>query len=104
VRREHTNAFGIDTEYAICVQDFTLLKTNGANGIALGYRGCPTSVDDRPAAVVNTEHPSFITLGFCMILAGFAIQYFAVPEPKTIAQLRQEIKALRMRERANWGK
>jgi hypothetical protein len=34
-----------------------------------------------------------------MIVVGFIIQYFAVPEPKSIAQLRKEIKMLKMREK-----
>jgi hypothetical protein len=80
------------------VKDFTLLQTNG-QGISLGHRGCATSEDDRPAAVVNTEHPSFITLGFLMIVTGFIIQFFAVPEPKNIAQLRKEIKVMKMKEK-----
>jgi len=91
---------GTYMEYAICIKDFTMLQTTG-HSVGIGHMGCPTSEDDRPAAVVNTEHPRFITLGFLMILTGFIIQYFAVPEPKSIAELRKEIKMLKMREKAD---
>jgi hypothetical protein len=86
-------------DYEICVQDFTLLSTD-KRGIMLGHQGCPTAEDDRPAAVVNTEHPNLITAGFLMTFAGFIIQFFAVPEQQSIAQLRQEIKRLQIREKA----
>jgi hypothetical protein len=100
ISRSQPSVMGKYTEYAICVKDFTLLETNG-HGVGIGHFGCPTSEDDRPAAVVNTEHPRFITLGFLMIVVGFIIQYFAVPEPKSIVQLRKEIKMLKMREEAD---
>ena len=59
-------------------------------------------IDVRP--VVNTEHPLFITLGFLSIIIGFIIEFFAVPEPKTMAQLRQEIKLLKLKEKSNYPK
>jgi hypothetical protein len=61
----------------------------------MGHMGCPREEDDRPAAVVNTEHPLFVTLGFVLIVFGFVCQFLAVPEPKTIADLRREIKLLK---------
>jgi hypothetical protein len=36
-----------------------------------------------------------------MIVLGFVIQFLAVPEPKSIAQLRREIKILKMEAKAD---
>lgn len=61
-------------EYDICVENYTFLATEPeAGAVELGHAGCPTPEDDRPAAVVNTEHPNFITIGFLTILLGFII-------------------------------
>ncbi|HTV83386.1 MAG TPA: hypothetical protein VME18_12105 [Acidobacteriaceae bacterium] len=93
--------FRQEYEYDICVEDYTLILADPAiGGVGLGHRGCPTTPDDRPAAVVNTEHPFFVTLGFLLILLGFTIQFFAVPEPRSIAQLRQEIKLLKLQQKS----
>ena len=102
IRRTGNSALTHDiSEYSICVEDYTLLSTDARRGIFMGHSGCPTAQDDRRAAVVNTEHPTFVTIGFLSIVAGFIIQFFAVPEPRTIAQLRQEIKLLKARETSN---
>lgn len=71
IRRPVSQIFQGDMEYSICVADFTLLSTTGQGSVAIGHAGCPTSKDDRRAAVVNTEHPVFITLGFFLIVVGF---------------------------------
>jgi hypothetical protein len=99
IRRPISNGlFRNEYDYEICVEDYTFLSTN-KRGIILGHEGCPVASDDRPAAVVNTEHPNFITLGFLMIFSGFFIQFFSVPEPRSIASLRQEIKVLKLQQR-----
>jgi hypothetical protein len=85
--------------YEICVNDYMLLSTDTKGNMFLGHPGCPAAQDDRPAAVVNIEHPLFVTLGFALIVIGFIIQYFAVPEPASIAQLRKEIRLLKKRQR-----
>jgi hypothetical protein len=36
---------------------------------------------------------------FLMIVTGFTIQYFALPQPKSIVELRKDIKLLKMREK-----
>jgi hypothetical protein len=100
LKRHVSPHFPTAVEYSICVEDYTLLSTNAHGEVFIGGNGCPTSEDDRPAAVVNTEHPLFITIGFCCILIGFITQFFAVPEPKTIAQLRHEIKMLKLQAKA----
>jgi hypothetical protein len=85
--------------YEICVEDYMLLATD-TRGVFLGHHGCPATSDDRRAAVVNTEYPALVTIGFLMTLIGFSIQFFSVPEPRTIAQLRQEIKLLKAKQKS----
>lgn len=93
--------FRQEYEYDICVEDYTLLMSDPATGgMSLGHQGCPRTEDDRPAAVVNTEHPFLVTLGFLCIVVGFMIQFFSVPEPRSIAQLRQEIKLLKLQQKS----
>lgn len=100
IKRPANSVVGSSPEYDMCVGDYTLLSTQG-DDVTLGQHGCPTTADDRRAAVVNTEHPLFVTIGFLFLVGGFIVEFFAVPEPRTIAQLRQEIKLLKTRERAN---
>lgn len=96
-----TGIFQTEHEYDICVEDYTLLVTDAHSGVGFGHPGCAVAENDRRVAVVNTEHPSLVTLGFLLITLGFIIQFFAVPEPKTIAELRKEIKLLKIKEKAN---
>jgi len=67
----------------------------------IGHYGCPNWDAARPAAVVNVEHPAFEAIGFITLLLGFLIQYLAVPQPKTMAALRLELKKLKAEERQN---
>lgn len=99
IKRPTGGTFQSKYDYEICVENYTLLSTDANGDLTLGHYGCPVTKDDRRAAVVNTEHPDFITLGFLLIVAGFIIQFFAVPEPRTIAQLRHEIKTLKKEEK-----
>jgi hypothetical protein len=87
-------------QYALCVNNYTLLETDSRHSVMIGSNGCPDWQHARPAAVVNIEHPSFLTLGFALLFFGFIIQFFAVPEPKTIAELRYQIKILKIKEKA----
>jgi hypothetical protein len=86
-------------QYALCVNNYTLLETNGRTGVGIGMHSCPGWENARPAAVVNIEHPAFEGLGFVLLLLGFLIQYLAVPQPRTMAALRLELKKLKAEER-----
>jgi hypothetical protein len=86
-------------QYALCVNDYTLLETDSHHGVAIGSMGCPDWEHARPAAVVNIEHPRFVGIGFILMLSGFLLQYLSVPQPKTIASLRKELKEIKMAER-----
>jgi hypothetical protein len=86
-------------QYALCVNDYALIVSDSKSGIIMGHRGCPDWEHAKPAAVVNIEHPTFEGLGFLILLAGFLLQYLAVPQPKTIAQIREELKRLKAEQK-----
>jgi hypothetical protein len=78
---------------ALCVNKRALVISL-PNGIALGSPTCPNWENSRPAAVVNIEHPAFISWGFILTTLGFILQFLSFPSPKTAAQLRKELKEL----------
>ncbi len=82
-------------QYALCVNNYTMIETDSRSSVRIGSNGCPDWEKSKPAAVVNVEHPRFVGLGFVILMAGFLLQYFSVPQPKTIAQLRMELKKLK---------
>lgn len=88
-----------DKQYALCINNYTLFSTDAKAGIRMAYAGCPDWEHAKPAAVVNIEHPRFEGLGFLLLVFGFGLQYFAVPQPATIAYLRNELKKARMEEK-----
>jgi len=86
----------IDHRTALCVAGRAMIVTSpGGSGVSIGMPACPDWENARPAAVINVEYPFFVTLGFLMLISGFVIQYFAVPDPHTIDRLRSEPKAWR---------
>jgi hypothetical protein len=85
--------------YALCVNNYTMIETDTKGKLVIGAAGCPEWEHSRPAAVVNFEHPSFVTAGMIMLLIGFVLQFLAIPSPKTIGQMRAELKAARQAER-----
>jgi len=97
-----TSAIGGEIkEYALCVDNYTLLQSNAQNEMVLGHRGCTEWANSKPAAVVSIEHRSFIGIGFVFTLAGFLLQLLSIPEPRTIASLRRELKELKLQERTS---
>jgi hypothetical protein len=81
-----------DGATALCVNDFALISTDtGHRSMYLGST-CPTGPSSRAIAVVNIEHPLLVTIGFLVLSAGFLLQFLSIPTPKTIAQLRKELK------------
>jgi hypothetical protein len=86
-------------QYALCVNDYALLETDSAGRMQIGHKSCPDWEHAKPAAVVNIEHPIFEGLGFVTLLAGFLIQYLAVPQPRTVAQIREELKQLKAEQK-----
>lgn len=88
-------------QYALCVNNYTLLETDSHHGMYIGTQGCPDWQHARPAAVVNIEHPRFVGIGFLFVMLGFLLQYLSIPQPKTIAALRMELKKLKAEERSH---
>jgi hypothetical protein len=68
-------------------------------GWKIGGGSCPDWEHAKAAAVVNIEHPMFEGLGFTLVIFGFALQYFAVPQPKTVAQMREELKRIKAEQK-----
>lgn len=90
--------FGSEKRYALCVETEAMLITE-KRGISIGIPGgCPDWAHAKPAAVVNIEHPTFEGLGFLLLLLGFALQYFSVPQASTVAYLRKQLKVAKMEE------
>jgi hypothetical protein len=76
-------------------QSFITAAPNGAFSIA---GPCPKAALRQPAAVISTEHPNFIRLGFFFLFVGFLIQYWLerpeplLPRPERRRQLRLALK------------
>lgn len=80
---------------ALCIEGRVLVEATGRGGYVIGGSKCPDWQNARPAAVVNIERPFMVTIGFLLLTAGFFFQYLSVPDPATIEQLRQDIRAIR---------
>jgi hypothetical protein len=59
-----------ETQYALCVNNYTLLSSDASSGVRFAYPGCPSWENARPAAVVSIEHPKFEGQAFCYLLLG----------------------------------
>jgi hypothetical protein len=83
---------------ALCVYKLSLMQANAKGGWTINGGPCPDWEHSKAAAVVNIEHPFFESSGFVILLAGFLIQYLAVPQPQTIADLRRQLKLLKAQQ------
>ena len=83
---------------ALCVYGASMITMSANGPWSIGGGACPDWEHARAAAVVNIEHPMFEGLGFIALLAGFLLQYLSVPQPRTIAQIRAELKALKSKK------
>jgi hypothetical protein len=88
-----------DGKSALCVNGRALIVSLPQGGTAIGMNVCPDWEHARPAAVVNIEIPSMVTLGFIFITAGFLLQFLSIPGPRTIAQMRHELKEAQMQSK-----
>jgi hypothetical protein len=88
---------GVGKKYDLCVSGYVLAGRNPA-GMYFGG-ACPNWANAKFAAVVNIEHPFFVGLGFTLLILGFTLQYFAIPQPRTIAALRQELKVAKLQSK-----
>jgi uncharacterized membrane protein len=65
----------------------------------MGSMHCPEQVS-KSLGLVVFERPWLVTLGFTLITLGFIIQFLAIADPKTVDQLRAELKAHRRLQQA----
>jgi hypothetical protein len=82
----------------LCIGQVALFATEPMGGFVVGT-GCPQSGTGRPISVVNVELPFLVTLGFIFASLGFLLQLLSLPNPKTISQMRADIKAAKMEQR-----
>lgn len=95
----YENAGGKGERSALCVYGHNMMTATSEGGGSIGFGPCPDWEHSKAAAVVNIEHPFLVTFGFLATLFGFAIQFLAIPNPKTIAQIRKELKFAQAEER-----
>jgi len=88
-----------DGRSALCVNNRALLTSHPGGAFSLGSSTCPEWEHARPAAVVNVERPAFVTMGFILTLIGFILQFLAFPSSKSVAQMREELKAAKRLEK-----
>ena len=88
-----------DGRSALCVDKRALIIAEPSGGFRIGAPDCPDWEHARPAAVVNFEHPSFVTIGLLLVVLGFVVQFLSIPGPKTIAEIRADLKAARLRKK-----
>lgn len=79
---------------ALCVDKYAMMISS-ATTWQMGHMPCPDWEHSRPAAVVNVEHPSFVTFGFIASVGGFLLQFLTVPRRKTLAEINEEMRILR---------
>lgn len=75
----------------------TAIFEGKADSFIIGI-GCP-DWNSKPIALVTVEKPALIYLGFGFLTFGFLMQLLSVPSPKSLAQMRAEIKAARKLEK-----
>lgn len=96
-----TSPAGLTT---ICVDKIALFTRLAEGGWLFRTSAvCPDWEQARPAAVVIIEKPLFVTIGFGLTTLGFLLQFLSIPSPRTIAQMRKELrdleKARKLREK-----
>jgi hypothetical protein len=82
-----------DGRSALCVYGMAFIEADSSGAFNFGgSQPCPEWERSKSVAVVNIEHPVFVTLGFVLTTLGFLLQFLSIPSPKTIAQIRAELK------------
>ena len=89
-----------DKVFGICSRDRMLIGeglygNEGYTAVIISTPGCPDSKHAKSAAVINTEHPSFLYVGLVCSAFGFFIQLLIVHRRKTIAEINDEMRVLR---------
>jgi hypothetical protein len=88
-----------DGKAALCVSQYAVfISSEGGRELSLGHKTCPDWDNGKPAAVVNVEHPRFVTLGFILLMLGFVMQLLST-QPKTVAQIRKDLAIAKAKSR-----
>ena len=82
---------------AICAFQTAFMVHHKDGSTTVGTFECPPNA--RPAAIVNSEHPAFIFVGFALSALGFFIQLLTVPSAESVAEIRAELKKAQLRDK-----
>ncbi len=94
-----TSPGSLGEQSALCVYGHSMMTAGARGGWTIGGGPCPDWEHSRAAAVVNIEHPWLEGVGFLLLMGGFLLQLLSVPSPRTIVQLREEMKVIRKEEK-----
>lgn len=85
---------GVDGSTSLCWNNLAFISAS-PNGRWVIAGPCPVAANRQQTAVIATEHPTFIRLGFLLVLIGFLIQYWferddpLLPRPERRRQQRR---------------
>jgi len=87
---------GPDGKSLICIGEAAI--SDIGHGLGIGIP-CPNSPTARPIAIVTVEKPTLLYLGFFIFAIGFLIQLIGTASPKSIEQMRAELKEALQQEK-----